>query len=189
MHLPESIRTTLNEALNGTHQAIPDRLALWTLSMDFNREKNMRKLYLWLDMFGIPEALINLPFEPNEMNLLIKAMKKIKTHSGTKQAVKEIAIALGGTNVVVSEVTDFVLKYDGFTVSIFGDDDTTTQSQFNGYYTHDAAASVNRYLVDVTANFDEVANKRNKIEFKQRFKSIFMHTQPARISVRKIVLQ
>lgn len=167
--IPESIQDNNTLALD---QVFRQRLANTNpeqLRIDIENERDMIKLGLWLEQFGIPTELLPKDLEEFAFRKLLQEVLKIYRLSGTTVSISLLAKALQASDTFVSK--------DGYTVCY------DNQVRYNGQLRHDAGQEFASFVVDV--HVDGVSEER-KADFENTFRKLFQVFQPVGIHLRDI---
>jgi len=115
---PESIRTSKTTALDETWAERLSLLRPNQLRINFENEPNIKKLELWLEMFGLDPEVLQQGLSTEEYRQLLQSVILIFRLSGTAKSIELIAQALGATST--RPVYKYVLYHNG-EVSYNGD--------------------------------------------------------------------
>lgn len=165
--VPESIQGSNTVALDGTFKQRLITMGAEQLLICIEEERDLVKLGLWMEMFGIPAELLPEDFDEFAFRELLQSVLKIYNLSGTVVAVELIAKALG---VPVIEVATgvFDLRYDG-------------GSTYNGLCCH-REKDFQTFAIDIHLDLEEAKRER----FEELFKKLFYTFMPVGIYLRHI---
>ena len=108
---PESIRTTKTKAIDETWAERLSVMRYAQLQINFETEPNIKKLELWLEMFGLDPEMLKQGLNTDEYRLILQNIILIFRLSGTAKSIELIAQALGATST--RPIYKYVLYYNG----------------------------------------------------------------------------
>lgn len=165
--VPESIQGDNTLALDHAFKlrlinTCPDQLKI-----DIENERDMVKLGLWMEQFGIPKELLPDDLSEFRFRELLQEVLKIYNLSGTTVSVQLIAKAIGAGEVGI-EVSVFDLRYSG-------------EASYDGVCCH-RESDFRTFAIDI--HLDLAEEKREG--FEALFKKLFYTFEPVGIHLREI---
>ena len=101
--VPESIQAANTTALDLTFRQRIINMNSGQLRIDIENERDLVKLGLWLEQFGIPIELLPTDLEKFAFRELLQEVLKIYRFSGTAVSISLLAKALQAEEIVVAE--------------------------------------------------------------------------------------
>lgn len=170
--IPESISAGNTAALDTTFRNRLANINPAQLRIDIENERDLVKLGLWLEQFGIPVELLPGDLEQFAFRELLQQVLKIYRLSGTKTSIRLLAHALQAETVQVA--TDcFEACYNG-------------QSKYEGLSRHDAGREYSQFSIDI--HIIGISENRRP-EFETTFRKLFYLFEPVGIHLRDVNFQ
>lgn len=166
--VPESIQAANTTALDLTFRQRIINMNSGQLRIDIENERDLVKLGLWLEQFGIPIELLPTNLEKFAFRELLQEVLKIYRFSGTAVSISLLAKALQAEEIVVAE--SYGVCYDG-------------QARYNGLFRHDDGQGYRSFAIDV--HVVGVLEER-KAEFEGMFRKLFQVFEPVGIFLRDV---
>lgn len=166
--VPESIKATNTKALDLTFKRRIVNLNPDQLRIDIENERDLVKLGLWLEQFGIPMEFLPTDLEKFAFRELLQQVLKIYRFSGTTVSVSLLAKALQAEVVEVEK--SYSICYDG-------------QARYNGLFWHDDGQEYVSFAIDV--HISGVLEER-KAEFESLFRKLFQVFEPVGVFLRDV---
>lgn len=167
--IPESIQGNNTLALDQTFMQRLLDTKPGQLRIDIENERDMVKLGLWLEQFGIPSELLPQDLEEFAFRKLLQEVLKIYRLSGTSVSISLLAKALQATDITISS-NCYIVCYDG-------------QIRHNRQFRHDSGLQYSSFVIDL--HVDGVRDER-KTEFENTFRKLFQTFEPVGIHLREI---
>lgn len=166
--VPESIRATNTTALDLTFWQRIINLNPGQLRIDIEKERDLVKLGLLLEQFGVPLEFLPTDLEKFAFRELLQQVLKIYRFSGTTVSVSLLAKALQAEEANVEK--NYSVCYDG-------------QIRYDGLHRHDDGQEYMSFCVDV--HISGVLDER-KAEFEGLFRRLFQVFEPVGIFLRDV---
>lgn len=166
--IPESIEARNTVALDLTFRQRLINMNPAQLRIDIENEKDLVKLGLWLEQFGIPIELLPSDLEKFAFRELLQQVLKIYRLSGTKVSISLLAKALQAENADVA--VSYAVNYD-------------RQVRYNGQFRHDAGKEFRSFVVDVHVSG---IREEGKSDFETMFRSLFQVFEPVGVFLRDV---
>lgn len=166
--IPESIRARNTTALDLTFKQRLINLNPDQLRIDIENERDLVKLGLWLEQFGIPTELLPQDLEKFAFRELLQQVLKIYRLSGSAVSIALLAKALQAEEARVAQ--SYTVCYDG-------------QARYNGQFRHDDGRKYQSFVVDV--HVSGILEER-KAEFEIMFRKLFQVFQPVGVFLRDV---
>lgn len=167
--VPESLQGNNTLALDHTFKQRLIGAGPAQLLIDIENERDMVKLGLWLEQFGIPVELLPKDLGEFAFRELLQEVLKIYRLSGTSVSICLLAKALQVIDVSVSRDC-YQLCYTG-------------EVCYNGQLRHDAGGEFRTFVVDV--HVDGVRPEK-KPEFENTFRKLFQVFEPVGLHLRDV---
>ncbi|MEG0519377.1 MAG: hypothetical protein RR555_11020 [Bacteroidales bacterium] len=140
-----------------------------SLRIDIENERDLFKLTLLAEMFGIPKYLLPDDLGEFEFRDILRRIKQICSLSGTVPSIRLIAQALNVENVEVFTNT-FLLRYDN-------------QADYRGYFHYDMGAEYKGFSVSVEITGIPEDSRAN---WENTFRGLFNIFQPISIYLQEV---
>lgn len=140
-----------------------------SLRVDIQNERDLFKLTLLAEMFGVPKHLLPDDLGDFEFRDILRRIKQICSLSGTIPSIKLISQALGVENVNIV-IDTFYLRYDN-------------QADHRGYFHYDCGAEYKGFSVsiEVTGIPEEARDG-----WESTFRALFNTFQPISIYLQEV---
>lgn len=166
--IPESIRANNTTGLDLTFRQRIINMNPGQLRIDIENERDLVKLGLWLEQFGIPMELLPADLEKFAFRELLQQVLKIYRFSGTTVSVSLLARALQAEEARVER--SYTVCYDG-------------QVRYDGRFRYDDGREYRSFSVDV--HVTGILEER-KTEFESMFRKLFQVFEPVGIFLRDV---
>lgn len=166
--IPESIQAENTTALDLTFRQRIINMNPAQLRIDIENERDLVKLGLWLEQFGIPVEFLPDDLEKFAFRELLQQVLKIYRLSGTKVSILLLAKALQASAADTEQ--SYTICYDG-------------QIRHNKNFRYDDGREFQSFAVDV--HIDGIPEER-KSEFETLFRKLFSVFEPAGLFLRDI---
>lgn len=166
--IPESIQANNTTGLDLTFRQRIINMNPGQLRIDIEKERDLVKLGLWLEQFGIPMELLPADLEKFAFRELLQQVLKIYRLSGTTVSISLLAKALQAEEAVIAQ--NYTVCYNG-------------QIRYNGRFRYDDGGEYQSFAVDV--HMSGVLEER-KEEFESIFRNLFQVFEPVGIYLRDV---
>lgn len=166
--IPESIQATNTSALDLAFRQRLINMNSAQLRIDIENERDLVKLGLWLEQFGIPTEFLPKDLEKFAFRELLQQVLKIYRLSGTTVSISLLAKALQADEATVAQ--NYTVCYNG-------------QIRHNGQFRYDNGREYQSFAVDV--HVAGVLEER-KAEFENLFRKLFQVFEPVGIFLRDV---
>lgn len=167
--IPESIDGSNTRALEGSFRQRIINMCPEQLRIDIENERDLVKLGLWLEQFGIPVELLPDDLEQFAFRELLQKVLKIYRLSGTDVSIRLLAQALQAETAGVARGC-FQACYNG-------------QGKYEGLSKHDGGRGFEAFAVDV--HISGLGESRRE-EFETTFRKLFQVFEPVGIFLRDV---
>lgn len=167
--IPESIEGYNTLAVDLTFKNRLINTGPGQLCIDIEKEKDLVKLGLWLEQFGIPSELLPDDLEQFAFRELLQKVMRIYRLSGTTVSVVLLAEALQAGEAKVAKDC-YTVCYDG-------------QIRYNGQFRHDDGKEFNSFVVDVHVSG---IREERRSEFETPFRELFKVFEPVGLWLRDV---
>jgi len=166
--IPESIQANNTIGLDLTFRERIINMNPGQLRIDIENERDLVKLGLWLEQFGIPMELLPDNLEKFAFRELLQQVLKIYRFSRTTVSISLLARALQAEEAQVEG--SYTVCYD-------------RQVRYNGQFRHDDGQEYESFAVDV--HVIGILEER-KVEFEGLFRKLFQIFEPVGIFLRDV---
>lgn len=166
--IPESIQANNTTGLDLAFRERIINMNPGQLRIDIENERDLVKLGLWLEQFGIPMELLPADLEKFAFRELLQQVLKIYRFSGTTVSVSLLAKALQAEEAQVAR--SYTVCYDG-------------QVRYDGRFRYDDGREYRSFSVDV--HVTGILEER-KAEFESMFRKLFQVFEPVGIFLRDV---
>lgn len=167
--IPESIERYNTLSLDLTFKNRLINTGPGQLRIDIEKEKDLVKLGLWLEQFGIPSELLPDDLEQFAFRELLQKVMRIYRLSGTTVSVVLLAQALQASEVGIAG-NCYTVCYDG-------------QIRHNGLFRCDDGQEFDSFVVDV--HISGIREERQS-EFETTFRELFKVFEPVGLWLRDV---
>lgn len=167
--VPESVQGNNTLALDHTFKQRLINTGPSQLRIDIENERDMVKLGLWLEQFGIPMELLPEDLSEFAFRELLQEVLKIYRLSGTSVSICLLAKALQVTDVSVSR-NCYELCH-------------TCEAHYNGQFRHDVGSEFRAFVLDVQV---DGVREEKKPDFENTFRKLFRVFEPVGLYLRDI---
>lgn len=167
--VPDSIQGSNTVAIDLTTADRFRKMYPSSLRIDIENERDLFKLTLLAEMFGVPKHLLPDDLSEFEFRDILRRIKQICSLSGTVPSIRLIAQALSVENIEVLTNT-FLLRYDN-------------QADHRGYFHHDKGGEYKCFSVSV-----EIAGvpEDSRPGWESTFRALFNTFQPISIYLQEV---
>lgn len=166
--IPESIQANNTTGLDLTFRQRITNMNPGQLRIDIENERDLVKLGLWLEQFGIPMELLPADLEKFAFRELLQQVLKIYRFSGTTVSISLLARALQANETRIER--SYTVCYNG-------------QVRYDGQFRHDDGREYRSFSVDV--HVTGILEER-KAEFEGMFRKLFQVFEPMGIFLRDV---
>lgn len=176
--VPQSIAGRNTLALDKTFANRLSNLGVGQLLIDLSTERDMVKLTLYLQQFGIPIEVLPSDMNEFEFRKLLQNILRIYRLSGTKESIVSLAVALGATSAGADR--------DAFTL------DYTRQATHDALFCYNRGREYCSFAIDVrVSGFGIDADRTNaaRAKFEASYRKLFKLFQPVSIHLRNVIFE
>lgn len=167
--IPESIESLNTRSLDLTFKQRLINLGTEQLRIDIENERDLVKLGLWLEQFGIPAELLPDNLEEFAFREMLQKVLKIYRLSGTNISVCLLAQALQ-VSEVFTEGDCYVLGYTG-------------EARYDAHFKYDGGKEFRSFVIDIHVNG---VREEQKAKFEETFRELFQVFEPVGIFLRDV---
>lgn len=167
--IPESIKGNNTQGLDQTFLERLLTLGVGQLSIDFANERDMTKLSLWLQQFGIPTELLPEELDAFTLRDLLPLTIRIYNLSGTETSIRLLAQALGASGVEIVR-DSFALDHD-------------RQACYDGLFHYNLGREYRSFAVSV--NVSGVPTGKSAA-YETAFRKLFKFFEPAHLYLNRV---
>ncbi len=167
--IPESIKGDNTQGLDQTFLERLLTLGVEQLTIDFANERDMTKLSLWLQQFGIPTELLPEDLDTFTLRDLLPLTIRIYNLSGTETSIRLLAQALGAVQAEVVR-DSFALDYN-------------SQARHDGMFHYDQGREYSSFAVSI--NVSGVPEGK-KTAYETALRKLFGFFEPAHLYLNRI---
>ncbi|MBN1112566.1 MAG: hypothetical protein JXA53_06585 [Bacteroidales bacterium] len=167
--LPNSIKNNFTEALIFAYNRRLDGLNISQLRIDPQNEKDIYKLDLWLQMFGIPREILPADLTAISLRSFLQKIQTITRQAGTPRSIELLCEAIGAQTATIRY--EYVNRYN-------------SECRYNSQQKYDSGAQFKRFAI--TIEVTGVANNR-QTWYKNTLAKMFLLFIPDRVYLEKIL--
>ncbi|MCT4638958.1 MAG: hypothetical protein N4A72_14750 [Bacteroidales bacterium] len=161
--LPDSIKTDFTNALYSVFNDRLKQLNIESLKIDPQNEKDIYKLDLWLQMFGIPREILPSDLSAISLRAFLQKIQTITRQAGTPRSVELLCEAIGASKATIKY--EYVNRHN-------------SESRYNSQQKYDAGAQYKKFAITVEVSGVE-SSRRDW--YKTTLEKMFLLFIPARI--------
>lgn len=167
--VPQSILARNTDAIDATFTDRLNYIGAGQLLIDMENERDMFKLTLYMQQFGIPSDVLPSDMTDFEFRNLLQNILHIYHLSGTIESMQLLAIALGATGTTIIR-NAFTLDYD-------------CQSRHNQQFRYNQGREYRSFVVDATiSGVSEVS----RVKFESTYRKLFKVFEPVSVFLRGV---
>lgn len=167
--VPQSITAINTNALDATFAERLANIGIGQLLIDLANERDMFKLTLYLQQFGIPTDVLPSDMTDFEFRKLLQNILRIYRLSGTTESITSLALALGASSATIIG--------NAFTL------DHNRQARHNTAFLYNQGREYRSFAVDVKV---VGVGLDSRTTFETSFRKLFRVFQPINIYLRHI---